>query len=77
MSANAARAIWIGRRLGAGFDQIRVDLLSDGRDIWSGELKVYSGAGKFHLTGHNPDAQISRAWKIRRAAFLRDPPRRG
>ncbi len=63
----------IARRLGEEFDHIRVDLLTDGPNLWMGELTVYNLGGQISHTGHDPTAQISRAWDIRKSWFLTTP----
>jgi hypothetical protein len=65
------------RAIGRHFDHMRVDLYTDGERLWFGELTVYNLAGRMSITGHDPNSPFSRAWDIRRSAFLRNPPRQG
>ena len=66
-------AIAMARVLGAEFDQMRVDFLFDGKAWWLGELTVYNEAGYVYLPSANdPDSRVSRAWDIRKSAFLKD-----
>lgn len=74
LPASAARAGAIARHIGAMFDHMRVDLLTDGETVWMGEMTVYNLAGRFSGTGADPSAQMSRAWDLRRSAMLRTPP---
>jgi hypothetical protein len=70
-SAVAAEAF--ARQIGAMFDHMRVDLLTDGTTVWLGEMTVYNLAGRFTGTGADPSAQMSRAWDLRRSTALRSP----
>lgn len=77
LPATWERCVTLARALGRDFDHMRVDLLTDGTDVWLGEMTVYNQGGFIAYTGHDPEVQISRAWDIRRSAFLRQPPTRG
>ena len=70
---NWDRLVAIARDLGAPFDHMRVDLLSDGGTIWFSELTIYTWGGRETVAGNDPDAQISRAWDLRRSWFLTTP----
>ncbi|MFN3713790.1 MAG: ATP-grasp fold amidoligase family protein [Alcanivoracaceae bacterium] len=67
----------LASRLAAPFDHLRVDLLTDGQQLWLGELTVYNLGGYISGDGHDPDAPVSRHWDLRRSAFLQQPPQRG
>lgn len=71
------RAMEYARVLGRPFDHMRVDLYTDGEQLWFGELTVYNQSGLISGVGHDPHSRISRSWDIRRSNFLRHPPRRG
>jgi hypothetical protein len=70
-------AIDIASRIGAHFDQMRVDLLFDGETFWLSELTVYNSGGQMNKVGHLPDAPENLLWDLRRAHFLREPPKKG
>ena len=69
------RAAEMARVLSAGLDQIRVDFIVDGEEIYLGELTVYSasGFGDEERVGVGP--AIERAWlgAIGRSWFLSTP----
>ncbi|MBM9594657.1 ATP-grasp fold amidoligase family protein [Roseitranquillus sediminis] len=67
----------VARRLGAQFDQMRVDLLTDGRTVWLSELTVYNMGGRLSATGNEAAGPETEAWDIRRSHFLRHPPAAG
>lgn len=71
------RALEHARILGREFDHLRVDLYTDGDNLWFGELTVYNQAGEISHVGTDPDSRITRVWDIRRSRFLRHPPSRG
>lgn len=70
-----ARAVDYARRISAGIDQVRVDFIVSGDDIYLGELTVYSasGFGDEERVGVGP--LIERAWlaAIGRSWFLTTP----
>jgi hypothetical protein len=72
-----ARAAELARTLSAGLDQIRIDFMVDGDDIYLGEFTVYSasGFGDEERVGVGP--AIERAWlgAIGRSWFLASPQR--
>ncbi len=59
--------------MGAQFDQMRVDMLTDGETVYLGELTVYNQAGRAHLQGHVLYAPMNRSWDIRKSWFLTTP----
>ncbi|MDB2407272.1 hypothetical protein N9W17_01900 [Jannaschia sp.] len=59
--------------LGRGIDHVRVDFLADDRDVWMGEMTLYSLGGKFGGNGYDPDAPLSRAWDLTISSALRTP----
>ena len=65
-----AAGLEVARRLGAPFDHVRVDLCHDGRAWWLGEMTVYNLSGLVRDIGHDPQAQMTRAWDLRRSWFL-------
>lgn len=71
------RALECARAIGRNFDHVRVDLYTDGEQLWFGELTVYNLGGIISTTGHDPDSRTSLAWDIRNSAFLRNPPHHG
>ncbi len=72
-----ARAADYARRLGTGIDQLRIDFIVDGEDIYLGEFTVYSasGFGDEERVGVGP--AIERAWlaAIDKSWFLSAPQR--
>lgn len=74
---STSTAMACARAIGAHFDHARVDLYTDGHQLWFGELTMYNEWGVISHTGHVPDSRISRAWDLRRSRFLRYPPRHG
>jgi hypothetical protein len=72
-----ARAADYARRISVGLDQLRVDFIIDGENIYLGELTVYSasGFGDEEKVGIGPD--IERAWLavIEKSWFLTVPQR--
>ena len=75
--ANMDQALAIARLLGSKFDHVRVDLVSNQRDIWFCELSLYSNTGLIADTGHDPESEESRAWDIRRSWFFTGPDKGG
>lgn len=77
LPASHRQAHAVAARIGAGFDHIRVDLYTDGTDLWFGELTAYHMGGWLLDCGHDPTARLARAWDLRRSWFLttrhRDP----
>ncbi len=73
LPATAERAMEIAAELGAEFDHMRVDLLTDGARLWLSELTVYNLGGHFPGFGHDPGHPVSRFWDIRRSWFLTAP----
>jgi hypothetical protein len=69
------RAAELARRLSVGLDQIRIDFIVDGEDIYLGEFTVYSasGFGDEERVGVGPT--IERAWlaAIDQSWFLSTP----
>lgn len=61
----------IAIQLGRPFDHMRVDILSDGRQIWFGELTVYNQAG-YHLaqSGFDPHSSLTKMWNLLRSYYL-------
>lgn len=73
LSTAAHEAIRLSATIGAHFDHIRVDFLSNGTDLMLGELTVYNLAGRAHLLGHRPDTALNRYWDLRQSWFLTAP----
>ncbi|MEM9343227.1 MAG: ATP-grasp fold amidoligase family protein [Pseudomonadota bacterium] len=72
---NAAEALDIARRLGAHFDYMRVDLLTDGQSVWFGELTAYPGGGRWHEIGHLAEHPLNTGWDLRKSWLLSTPQR--
>jgi hypothetical protein len=67
------RALRVAEEIGAHFDHMRVDFLTDGEALYLGELTVYHSAGEVYLQGHDPEAPANRSWDIRNTWFLTTP----
>jgi hypothetical protein len=68
-----ADALRVASEIGAHFDHMRVDFLTDGNSLYLGELTVYHNAGKVDKQGHILDAAANRSWDIRKSWFLTTP----
>ena len=66
-------ALTISRQIGAHFDHMRVDFISDGTSLWLGELAVYNLAGNFKDIGSHENEALKKAWDIRKSRFLTVP----
>lgn len=67
------RAVAIASELGASFDHVRVDLITDGKELWFNEMTLCNLGGHLTHTGTVPERATSRAWDIRRSWFLTTP----
>ena len=69
----------IAREIGSFFDHMRVDLYTDGQEIWLSELTVYNLGG--HMAGHglDPKSPLNTSWDLKKSWFLstRQPGWRG
>lgn len=63
-------AIPVMERIGAHFDHVRLDLMTDGEKLWFGELTFYPLGGIVAQNGHDPNSPTSRAWDLRKSWFL-------
>ena len=70
-----AAALTAVSRIGKHFDAVRVDLMTDGTNLWFGELTFYSRGGYFGHIGHDPRHPLAQAWDLRDSWFLRTPQR--
>ncbi|UWQ22508.1 ATP-grasp fold amidoligase family protein [Jannaschia sp. W003] len=75
-SPNWAEIIGHAARIGALFDQMRVDFLTDGETLWLNELTIYSQAGRYTHVGNDPAAPAALHWDLRQSHFMRTPQRR-
>ncbi len=69
------RAVAIASAIGADFDHLRVDFLTDGAALYLGEVTVYNLSGTSRHAGHLIDTPMNRSWDLRRSWFLRSPQR--
>ena len=67
------QAMRLASRIGAEFDHLRVDFLTDGAQLFLGEITVYNLAGYAYHTGDIVDTPLNRSWDLRRSWFLRSP----
>lgn len=71
LPANAEQAMEVAAQLGQCFDHMRVDLLTDGQDLWFGELTVYNRAGYYTApSGGSKSGGMTLLWDIRRSYCL-------
>ena len=70
-----SEAMEAARRIGAEFDAMRVDFLTDGSRLWLNELTVYDQGGFREYDGHLPDTEPALRWDLRRSWFMRTPQR--
>jgi len=66
-------ALEIASQIGAHFDHMRVDFMSDGTSLWLGELTVYNLTGHFHGVAPHESEILDRAWDIGKSWFLTTP----
>jgi|GEM_PF-1992684 len=69
----AAEALKISSQIGGHFDQMRVDILSDGHKLWFSELTIYNMAGYLPGLGSDPDNSHNTSWDILQSWFMRTP----
>lgn len=72
LPATAARALEVAAGIGAHFDHMRVDFLTDGAALYLGEVTVYNLNGR-EAKGHLIGEASSRHWDLRRSWFLNTP----
>jgi len=70
LPVTTAKAMTFASMLGEHFDYMRVDLLTDGNEIWFGELTVYPGGGHWPEIEHIPDHPLNLNWDIGKSWFL-------
>lgn len=69
LPAVVARALDISTRIGAEFDHMRLDFMTDLSDLVLGELTVYNLSGRMAAIGLDGDARANRHWDLRRSWF--------
>ncbi len=71
--ASAEAALELAQAIGRRFDHVRVDILSDGTQIWLGELTFTNLGG--HFDGVSPASlkRINALWDLRKSWFLSAP----
>jgi hypothetical protein len=74
LPATAVRAEALARRIGAGFDHVRIDFLTNGDALWLGEMTLYNQGGRMARGGGDPQHPATLAWDLRQSLFLRQPP---
>jgi hypothetical protein len=72
---NIERALGVASAIGADFDHLRVDFLTDGSRLFLGEITIYNLGGVAHSSGHLPNTPLNRSWDLRRSWFMRSPQR--
>ena len=73
LPATAERMEMIAREIGSRFDHMRVDLYTDGQEVWLGELTIYNLGGYIPDHGFDPDSKLNVAWDLRQSWFLSTP----
>ena len=69
-SMEAAEAL--AREIGKRFDHMRVDILTDGKEIWFSEVTIYSMAGYFRSgIGDDPEHRMNLAWSLSDSWFMK------
>ncbi len=61
----------IARHIGKYFDHMRVDILTDGSEIWFSELTVYNMSGHHPSVGDDPEQTLNTSWDLRESWFLK------
>ncbi|MEL6682836.1 MAG: ATP-grasp fold amidoligase family protein [Pseudomonadota bacterium] len=58
------------RDIGARFDHVRVDTMTNGETLFLGELTVYTQAGRLSVDAFDQFTHMNRSWDLRRSWFL-------
>lgn len=66
----------VAEKLGAAFDQVRVDLAWDGEKLWFSEMTFTNLGGYMQHDGHLENTKLNRLWGISNNAFF-DTPQTG
>lgn len=71
---NIKTVIDVAKQLGKPFDHMRVDLLTDGKHIWLGELTVYNMGG-YHSTssGNEINSCMNKKWNLNNSYAIGAP----
>lgn len=75
LPAATGRAVKLAAEIGGRFDHMRVDFLTDGENLWMGELTVYPRAGIQLGFGTDPAHPAALAWDLRQSWFMQTPQR--
>lgn len=75
LPGNLPRMRALAAEIGRHFDHVRVDVLTDGTELYLGELTIYNLGGRTHWTGALIDTPLNRSWDLRRSWFLSVPQR--
>jgi len=67
------RIFGVAKRIAGAADQLRVDLMWNGQDLYFGEITVYAHAGFVAILDQALLAEITEAWDLRRSWFLTHP----
>lgn len=67
------RMLHVARRLGAGFDFVRVDLYTDGDQVVFGEFTPYPGSGLEPFTPRSSDGWLGARWRLPSLAQVTPP----
>ena len=65
------RLLELARTLAEPFDQMRVDFIEAGGELYLAEMTVYTLGGYLPNGGEDPKSDISRAWDINRSWIMR------
>lgn len=75
LPANTEEALEIAKKIGAHFDHMRVDLLSDEAKLWFSELTIYNMAGYLPFVGDVTSEPVNTSRDLNASWFLRTPQR--
>lgn len=64
-----AQALDISRKIGAEFDHMRLDFMTDLQGLVLGELTVYNLSGRMAAVGLQQQSRANRHWDLRRSWF--------
>ncbi|MEM6896450.1 MAG: ATP-grasp fold amidoligase family protein [Pseudomonadota bacterium] len=64
-------------KLGAHFDQARVDFLYDGETLWFSEMTLFNQGGFIHRRGHEVSEEAVGLWDLRESWAWKNPPKQG
>lgn len=73
LPANTEAALAVSREVGAHFDHMRVDILSDDTKLWFSELTIYNMGGHLPFVGDVENEPVNTSWRLEDSWFMRTP----